>query len=161
MKRSFYEMLDVPRNATQEQVDGAFARLTKKLDATTNVRGTAETMTQLNMIREGYKILSDPEKRAMYDAKLYASDAGITLMFFPKDTKARKKLGIETVIFSLLACVFTYVVYQKLVREADPVRLEQLQSDKQNARVESKATSPGALPANPPDAKAIVKSDEK
>ncbi len=114
MKRSFYEMLDVPRNAAQDQIDGAYARLTEKLGATTNVRGTAESITELNMIRDGYKILSDPEKRKMYDAKLYASDAGIKLMFFPKDTKAQKKLGIETIIFSLLACAFTYVIYQKL-----------------------------------------------
>jgi DnaJ-class molecular chaperone len=114
------------------------------------------------VIREGYKILSDPEKRVMYDAKLHATEHGITLMFFPKDTKAVKKLGVNTVIFAVLACVFTYLVYQKLlVREAAPVSVEQAKAEKQNPQAQSKAAPPVAPAANPPDAKAIAKPDEK
>ena len=88
MKRSFYEMLEIPRKASQNQIDNAYALMTEKLGTDTNVRGTAEALSQLNMLREGYNLLSNPEKRALYDAKLYATEAGITLMFFPKDTKA-------------------------------------------------------------------------
>jgi hypothetical protein len=176
MKRSFYEMLDVPRKATKEQIDEAYARVTEKLGATTSMRGTADSLTQLNMIREGYKILSDPEKRAMYDAKLYATEAGITLMFFPKDTKAVKKLGIDTMIFTALACVFTYVVYQKLTHEANPVRVEQAtagqptaavpkaevsKADLPKAGAPSQAAPPAEPPANAPDAKGIAKADQK
>ena len=162
-------MLDVPRNATQAEIDASFAKVTAKLDATTSVRGTAASMNELNVIREGYKILSDPEKRVMYDAKLHATEHGITLMFFPKDTKAVKKLGVETLVFALLACVFTYVVYQKLMRGADPVRVEQEMAAKKNAPAQStqiapaqsKAATPAEPPANPPDAKATAKPDEK
>ena len=175
MKRSFYEMLEVPRKATREQIDIAYAIMTQKLGATTNVRGTAESLSQLNMIREGYSILSDPEKRAMYDAKLYATEAGITLMFFPKDEKAVKKLGIDTVIFAALACVFTYVVYQKMTREANPVRVEQTTVEKAVAEAPkaeapakaapaaepAKAASTAEQPAAPLEAKAIAKSGDK
>ncbi len=173
MKRSFYEMLEVPRKATREQIDIAYAIMTQKLGATTNVRGTADSLSQLNMIREGYSILSDPEKRAMYDAKLYATEAGITLMFFPKDTKAVKKLGIDTVIFASLACVFTYVVYQKMTREANPVRLEQAKTEKAVAEAPTaeapaktataaelaKSASTAEQPAAPVEA--IAKSGDK
>jgi hypothetical protein len=170
MKISFYEMLEIPRKATQNQIDNAFARLTAKLDATTSVRGTAETMTQLNILREGYNILSDPEKRAMYDAKLYATEAGIKLMFFPKDEKAVKKLGVETVIFFALACVFTYVIYQKLVREPAPLPLEQAKADKPGSAEKGKpqptvepvkAASTAEPPASAPEAKAVARSDAK
>jgi curved DNA-binding protein CbpA len=161
MKISFYEMLDVPHKATQEQIDEAYARVTEQLGATTSMRGTADALTQLNMIRDGYKILSDPEKRAMYDAKLYASEAGIKLMFFPKDTKSVKKLGIDTVIFAGLACVFTYVVYQKLMHSAYSAPVEQAQAAKPNAPAQVNAPSPVVPPANPPDAKAIGKADDK
>lgn len=163
-------MLDVPRNATQEQIDSAFAKLTEQLGATTNVRGAAASKNQLNMIRDGYKILSDPEKRVMYDAKLHATEHGIKLMFFPKDKKSVKKLGIETFLFSVLACVFTYVVYQKLlVHEAASVSVEQVKADKQIPPTPIQAAIPAAQPATPPaaslatppDAKAITKADEK
>jgi molecular chaperone DnaJ len=70
MKRSFYEMLEVSRKASREQIDEAYARVTEKLGAIESVRGTAESLSQLSMIREGYNILSNPEKRAMYDAEL-------------------------------------------------------------------------------------------
>jgi len=145
MKRSFYEMLEIPRKATQNQIDNAYASITEKLGTDTNVRGTAEALSQLNMLREGYNLLSNPEKRALYDAKLYASDAGIQLMFFPKDKKAVKKLGVETVIFFALACVFTYVIYQKLVREPAPLALEQVKADKPDS-VEKGKPQPAAEP---------------
>lgn len=124
MKRSFYEMLEVPRQATQEQIDDAYHRLREKLEKTTSVRGTAEAMTELNMIREGYGILSNPEKRAVYDAKLYATEKGIDLVFFPKDEKAVKKLGVNSVVFAALACVLTYMVYQKFTRETGGPRVD-------------------------------------
>ena len=169
MKRSFYEMLAIPRKATQNQIDNAYASMTEKLGTDTNVRGTAEALSQLNMLREGYNLLSNPEKRALYDAKLYATEAGITLMFFPKDTKAVKKLGIDTVIFATLACVFTYVVYQKMTRDANPIRVEQAQAEQVMADA-PKAALPVkpvkvALPTDPPvapsDVKALTKSDAK
>ena len=169
MKRSFYEMLAIPRKASQNQIDNAYASMTEKLGTDTNVRGTAEALTQLNMLREGYNLLSNPEKRALYDAKLYATEAGITLMFFPKDTKAVKKLGIDTVIFATLACVFTYVVYQKMTRDANPIRVEQAQAEQVMADA-PKAALPVkpvkvALPTDPPvapsDVKALTKSHAK
>ena len=180
MKRSFYEMLEVPRKATREQIDIAYAIVTQKLDATTNVRGAADSLTQLNMIREGYSILSDPEKRAMYDAKLYATEAGITLMFFPKDTKAVRKLGIDTMIFAALAGVFTYVMYQKMTRETNPVRVEQARAGAEAPKVEApvaaaatepaksaspvepaRAASTAGQPAAPVEANAIAKASDK
>ncbi len=161
MKMSFYEMLEVPRKAPQAQIDRAYAMMTARLGATTSVRGSAETLTQLNMINDGYRILSDPEKRAMYDAKLYASDAGIKLMFFPKDTKAVKKLGIDTMIFAALACVFTYVVYQKLNRETDPGRLDQLKMDGKMSNPQIKTPASIEMPANAPAGSAIGKAGDK
>ena len=146
MKRSFYEMLEVSRKATREEIDEAYARLTQKLEATTSVRGTADALSQLNMIREGYNILADPEKRTLYDAKLYATEAGITLMFFPKDTRAVKKLGIDTLIFAALACVFTYVVYQKMTREANPARADQIKIEKAAADVPKAEIVQAAVP---------------
>jgi len=161
MKRSFYEMLGVPHDADQAQIDSAYASLTQKLGATTSVRGTTETMTELTLIREGYKILSDQKKRARYDAKLHAAETGVQLIFFPEGAVAHKKLGIETLIFAVVASVLTYVVYQQMVHQVDSVRVEHVQAVTRHIQDQTKAVSLDEPQANPPDVKVIVKDDEK
>jgi hypothetical protein len=57
----YYAVLDVPRNATQKEISKAYKRLTKVLDPEIN-----EDMFRL--VNEAYQVLSDPAKRAEYDA---------------------------------------------------------------------------------------------
>jgi preprotein translocase subunit Sec63 len=161
MKRTFYEMLGVPHDADQAQIDSAYASLTQKLGATTSMRGTTETMTELTLIREGYKILSDQKKRAMYDAKLHAAETGVQLMFFPEGATAHKKLGVEAVIFAVLASVLTYVVYQQFARQVDTVRFEHVQAVTRHVEEQNKAVSLEEPRANPPDVKVIITEDAK
>src|ERR1035437_10386940 len=123
MKRSFYEMLGITHDADQSQIDAAYDAATAKLNAS-NLRGAAEAAVEVQLIRDGYQILSNPEKRARYDAKLHADAAGIKLMFFPEDNSARRKLGLETAVFAGLAAVLGAMVYHKLAITMDEVRIE-------------------------------------
>jgi curved DNA-binding protein CbpA len=58
----YYAVLDVPRNATQKEISKAYKRLTKVFDPEIN-----EDMFRL--VNEAYQVLSDPAKRAEYDAR--------------------------------------------------------------------------------------------
>lgn len=80
MKRSFYDVLRVPHNADKSQIDTAYTLATAKLNAS-NRRGTGEAAMETQLIRDGYQILSDPAKRAKYDAKIAAAESGVQLMF--------------------------------------------------------------------------------
>src|SRR3972149_1690743 len=113
MKRTFYEMLGMPHDADQAQIDTAYALTTAKLNAA-KLRGAAEAVTEAQLIRDGYQILSDPAKRARYDAKLSAAESGVQLMFFPEDSGSRRKLGVQTVILLALVLVLSGVVYFQL-----------------------------------------------
>ena len=149
MKRSFYEMLGVPHDADQARIDAAYALVTAKLEASTNLRGASEAVSEMKLIREGYRILSDPASRARYDGKLAADAAGVKLMFFPEDSGSRRKLGVETVVFAVLAAVFGGVVYWQLSREMEVVRVEHVQAvakqrEGQNKPVTVNATRPDA-----------------
>ncbi len=67
-KKDYYEILGVPRNATKEQIDAAFAKLAMKWHpdrVPPEMKEEAER--KFKEISEAYAVLSDPKKREMYD----------------------------------------------------------------------------------------------
>jgi len=67
-KKDYYEILGVPRNATKEEIDAAFARLAMKWHpdrVPPEMKEEAER--KFKEISEAYAVLSDPQKREMYD----------------------------------------------------------------------------------------------
>jgi len=149
MKRSFYEILGVAHDADQAKLDAAYEAATVKLNSTTSVRGTAESVAEMKLLREGYQLLSNHEQRVKYDAKLSAEASGIKLMFFPGTPVSRRKLGIQTVVFAALAATLTGIVYFQLTKEMDAVQTDYNQTlakkqEEQNKPVVIDATQPAA-----------------
>jgi molecular chaperone DnaJ len=64
-KADYYDTLDVPRNATQDDIKRAFRRLAMQYHPDRNSEDGAEA--RFKEINEAYEILSDPERRANYD----------------------------------------------------------------------------------------------
>jgi DnaJ-class molecular chaperone len=123
MKRSFYEMIGVPHDANQATIDVAYTQVMGRLNDAVK-RGAAEASMEAQLVRDGYQILSDPAKRSMYDAKLSASEHGVQLMFFPEDKHAQRKLGVQSVVFALLASTFVGVVFWQMNRKVNEVRAD-------------------------------------
>lgn len=73
-KRDYYEALGVPRNAGQAEVKRAFRRLAMKYHPDRNQNDGAEG--QFKEINEAYEVLSDPERRAVYDRFGHAGAEG-------------------------------------------------------------------------------------
>lgn len=127
MKRSFYEMLGIAHDADQAQIDVAYAQATTRLSAG-NLRGVTEAVIETQLIRDGYRILSSPEQRARYDAKLLEAEPGAKLMLFPDDSYGRRRLGIGTVVLVALSVVLGAIVYRHLSIKMDEVRVEHVQA---------------------------------
>jgi len=66
-KKDYYQTLGVPRNATQEEIKKAFRRLAVKYHPDRNP-DDHEAEEKFKDIGEAYQVLSDPEKRRIYDA---------------------------------------------------------------------------------------------
>jgi len=64
-KKDYYEVLGVPRNASKEEIKKAFRNLALKYHPDRNKSEEAEE--KFKEISEAYAILSDDEKRQMYD----------------------------------------------------------------------------------------------
>ncbi|MFL7814226.1 MAG: molecular chaperone DnaJ [Anaerolineales bacterium] len=64
-KRDYYEVLGVPRDASESDLKAAFRNLARKLHPDVNSSPDAEE--KFKEINEAYSVLSDPDKRAAYD----------------------------------------------------------------------------------------------
>lgn len=127
MKRSFYEMLGIARDADQSAIDLAYGQATARLNSGT-ARGAADAVTEARLIRDGYQILSSPEQRARYDAKLVEAESDVKVTLFPDDSYGRRRLGIGTVVLVVLASVLGTIVYRNLSIKMDEVHVEHVQA---------------------------------
>lgn len=75
VRRDCYEILGISRNADEGAIKKAYRKLAKKYHPDTNV-GDAQAAEKFKEITEAYTILSDSEKRKLYDQYGYAAFDG-------------------------------------------------------------------------------------
>lgn len=86
-QRDYYEVLGVPRDADAKAIKAAFRELALKYHPDRN--RTPEAEARFKQIAEAYAVLSDPKKRADYDARGFAGVAD----FSPEDLFAGIDFG--------------------------------------------------------------------
>jgi len=64
-KRDYYEVLGIARNASQEEIKSAFRKLARQYHP--DVNSAADAEERFKEINEAFAVLSDPEKRSVYD----------------------------------------------------------------------------------------------
>lgn len=65
-KRDYYEVLGIPRNASEREIKRAYRRLARKHHPDVNP-GDREAEAKFKEITEAYEVLNDPKKRRQYD----------------------------------------------------------------------------------------------
>ena len=128
MKRSFYQVLGVEPDADREQLDAAYARATRALEAGKHRRGTVESAIEWNLLQDGYQILSHPVRRARYDAKLAAEKSSLSGVFLPEATRASNKLRTHISVFALITAIVCATMYPHLVEKMDELQISHQQA---------------------------------
>ena len=64
--KSFYELLEVPREASEADIKRAFRKLSLKYHPDKNP-GNEEAASLFKQINRAYEVLSDADKRQVYD----------------------------------------------------------------------------------------------
>ncbi|HEX6025442.1 MAG TPA: molecular chaperone DnaJ [Solirubrobacter sp.] len=67
MPRDYYEVLGVPRDASESEIKKSFRRLARELHPDVNAHDP-EAEEKFKEAAEAYEVLSDPERRRMYDS---------------------------------------------------------------------------------------------
>ena len=70
MRRTYYDILGVPRNASLEEITNAKNALAKIYHPDANMSSGIDTTAYMQEILEAYRTLSNSEKREKYDLKL-------------------------------------------------------------------------------------------
>ncbi|HPD31525.1 MAG TPA: J domain-containing protein [Phycisphaerae bacterium] len=76
-ERDYYEVLGIPRNATPDQIKRAYRSLAKKYHPDRNP-GDKTAESRFKEVQAAYEVLSDPEKRKLYDQFGHAGARGPT-----------------------------------------------------------------------------------
>ncbi|HLB26819.1 MAG TPA: DnaJ domain-containing protein, partial [Dehalococcoidia bacterium] len=66
MARDYYEVLGLPRSASEKELKQAYRRLARKYHPDVNP-GDAQAEARFKEINSAYEVLSDPDKRKKYD----------------------------------------------------------------------------------------------
>ena len=74
-KRDYYEVLGVDKNASEDEIKSAFRKLAKKYHPDLN-KDNPDAAEKFKEIGEAYAVLSDPNKKQMYDQYGHAGLSG-------------------------------------------------------------------------------------
>ena len=66
-KRDYYEVLGVPKNASEDEIKKAYRKLAMKYHPDRNQSDPKSAETKFKEAKEAYEMLSDPQKKAAYD----------------------------------------------------------------------------------------------
>ena len=99
MTRNYYEILEIDKNATQEEIKKAYHKLALKWHPDSFDRGNSPAKTReeaeakMKKINEARETLSDPQKRKEYDSKQNDKNSHYTNSNHPKDSKNSGAIG--------------------------------------------------------------------
>ena len=100
-KRDYYEVLGLQRNASQDEIKSQYRKLALKFHPDRNK--SSDAGEHFKEISEAYAVLSDPEKRKIYDAH---GHAGVDGRYSTEDIFQGSRVNFEDIFGSSFESIF-------------------------------------------------------
>src|SRR3989475_13152980 len=100
-KRDYYEVLGVQKNASQDEIKSQYRKLALNFHPDRNK--SSEAPEHFKKISEAYAVLSDPEKRKIYDTH---GHAGVDGRYTSEDIFRGSRVNFEDIFGSGFESIF-------------------------------------------------------
>lgn len=74
-RKTLYEILQISQNASPEVMQAAYEKVLRRIEDERTAFSHDDTENRLKATREAYRVLSDPQRRAVYNQTLIPDDA--------------------------------------------------------------------------------------
>lgn len=145
-RKSFYDELELGVSASAEDIQAAYECLLRHLTAREHGLTEEKAARQINLLNHAYWTLSDPSRRAGYDAALASSDGDIRFAIEIREARWTPQKIMLIVIGSLIAIslamqiVFTlYSYYRARQLMENPANFAVARSRSENAEEQAQA----------------------
>ncbi len=101
LKTTYYDVLDIDRNATQPEIKRAFRRLAKKYHPDTSREKGEKAARKLKEVIAAYRVLSNERERARYDVLMHSAP-GVEEELQRNEARSKKEAA-EEILSNLLA----------------------------------------------------------
>jgi len=97
VKRDYYDVLGIDRNADEKTIKKAYRKLAKKYHPDTNA-GNPDAADKFKEVNEAYDVLGDPKKKKMYDQFGHAAfEAGAEPVQVPVDSADSRVVAMAAI----------------------------------------------------------------
>lgn len=136
MKQTLYELLALKPEASQPEIDAAYAAAQTRLQPGID-RADPDALNLSRMLKDGYRILSDPERRARYDASVQ-TEAELERMQIVYESVGVFRIGLGVIITLVLLIAVGLWFNLKMLNKSEDIRVEFAETARQKKAEQDK-----------------------
>jgi curved DNA-binding protein CbpA len=135
---TLYDVLGLGKHATDQQIEAGYQAQLDALKQGASRGSPDEDINQLKVIKEAYSILSSPQRRQAYDAKLCGAGRVPYTVMEAESPSSRKYLAILALVVAVLGGFFYKAHLDKAKREQAVLEAAKAQADAEKAELVAK-----------------------
>ncbi len=158
MKQTLYELLAIKPEASQAEIDAAYAAVKVRLQPGID-RADTDAINLSRLLKDGHRILSEPERRIRYDDSIRVQSQ-LERSQLVYESVGVFRIGLGVVITLALFIAAGMWVNLKILHKSEDIRVEHAETARQKKAEQDKpqiinlnvlpAASPGTGPVQEP-----------